>query len=83
MTTESRVRYTSQTAVDMVENRYDLVLIASARVRELQQGHRPKLATNNARFVTALLEVEAGLVGREYLKKVRDSSESKKKDKFR
>jgi hypothetical protein len=30
-----------------------------------------------------LLEIEAGLVGREYLKKVRDSSESKKQDKFR
>ena len=82
MTTESRVRYTSQTAVDMVENRYDLVLIASARVRELQRGHKPKLETKNARFVTALLEVEAGLVGREYLKKVRDSF-VQKQEKFR
>jgi len=82
MTTESRVRYTSQTAVDMIGNRYDLVLIASARVRELQQGHKPKIQTTNSRVVTALLEVEAGLVGREYLKKVRDSSESKK-EKFR
>jgi DNA-directed RNA polymerase omega subunit len=59
----------------MVENRYDLVLIASARVRELQRGHKPKLATTNARYVTALLEVEAGLVGREYLKKVRESKQ--------
>ncbi len=67
----------------MVGNRYDLVLIASARVRELQRGHKPKLETKNARFVTSLLEIEAGLVGREYLKKVRDSSESKKQDKFR
>lgn len=66
----------------MVGNRYDLVLIASLRVRELQRGHRPKLETKNARFVTALLEVEAGLVGREYLKRVRDQEESKK-EKFR
>lgn len=80
--TESRVRYTSQTAVDMVGNRYDLVLIASARVRELQKGHRPKLASENANFVTALREVEAGLVGREYLKRVKDEP-TKKKDKFR
>jgi DNA-directed RNA polymerase subunit omega len=76
MTTESRVRYTSQTAVDMVGNRYDLVLIASARVRELQKGHRPKLETKNARYVTALLEVEAGLVGRDYLKKVRETKQA-------
>jgi DNA-directed RNA polymerase subunit omega len=73
MMTESRVRYTSQSAVDMVENRYDLVLIASARVREFQQGHRPKIATPNGRFVTALTEIEAGLIGREYLKKVRET----------
>jgi DNA-directed RNA polymerase subunit omega len=73
MAEESRVRYTSQTAVDMVGNRYDLILIASARVRELQRGHRPKLASKNAKFVTALREIEEGLVGREYLKRVRDS----------
>jgi len=73
MTTESRVRYTSQTAVDAVGNRYDLVLIASARVRELANGHKSKIVTNNARVVTALIEIEEGLVGREYLKKVRDS----------
>ena len=60
----------------MVGNRYDLVLIASARVRELQKGHRPKLETKNARYVTALLEVEAGLVGREYLKKVRETKQA-------
>jgi DNA-directed RNA polymerase omega subunit len=66
-------RQTSEAAVLAVGNRYDLVLIASARVRELQEGHKPKLATTNARFVTALREVEEGLVGREYLKKVRES----------
>lgn len=82
MTTESRVRYTSQTAVDAVGNRYDLVLIASARVRELASGHRPKITTNNARVVTALLEIEQGLVGREYLKRIRDETNSKK-EKFR
>jgi DNA-directed RNA polymerase subunit omega len=82
MTTESRVRYTSQTAVDMVGNRYDLVLIASARVRELHRGHKPKLDTNSGRTVTALREIEEGLVGREYLKRVREEANSKK-EKFR
>jgi DNA-directed RNA polymerase subunit K/omega len=35
-------------------------------------GHRPKLDTVNAPIVTALREIEEGLVGREYLKRVRD-----------
>ena len=59
-------------AVDMVGNRYDLVLIASARARELKRGAKTKLSPvpTNGVIVTALKEVEAGLVGRDYLKKV-------------
>ena len=70
MTTESRVRYTSQTAVDQVGNRYDLILIASQRARELSNGHRPKIDTKAGRVVTALQEIEQGLVGRDYLKRI-------------
>ena len=68
---ESRVRYTSETAVNQVGNRFDLVLIAAQRVRELKNGHRPKLITKAGPTVTALQEIEAGLVGREYLKRLR------------
>lgn len=67
---ESRARYTSEDAVLAVGNRFDLVLIASARVRELKRGHRAKLTTKAGPTVTALQEIEAGLVGREYLKRV-------------
>jgi len=67
---ESRVRYTSEEAVNQVGNRFDLILIAAARVRELHKGHRPKLATKAGPTVTALQEIEAGLVGREYLKRI-------------
>ena len=67
---ESRVRYTSETAVNQVGNRFDLILIASQRVRELKRGHRPKLTTKAGTTVTALQEIEAGLVGREYLKRI-------------
>jgi DNA-directed RNA polymerase subunit omega len=67
---ESRIRYTSEEAVNQVGNRFDLVLIAAARVRELQRGHKPKLVTKAGPTVTALQEVEAGLVGREYLKRI-------------
>ena len=67
--TESRARYTSEEAVLAVGNRYDLVLIASKRVRELKRGHRAKVVTKAGHTVTALQEIEQGLVGREYLKR--------------
>ena len=71
MTDESRARYTSEEAVNAVGNRFDLVLIASARVRELKRGHLPKVVTKAGYSVTALQEIEKGFVGREYLKRVR------------
>lgn len=64
-------RITSEKAAEAVGNRFDLVLIASHRVRELKRGSLPKIASKNGVHVTALREIEAGLVGREYLKRVR------------
>ena len=64
-------RYTSQAAVEMIGNRYDLVLIASVRARELKRGHKPLINTNNKPIVTALNEIEQGKIGIEYLKKVK------------
>ena len=55
----------------MVGSRFDLVLIASHRVRELKRGYRSTLNTKSGPIVTALMEIEAGLVGREYLKRIR------------
>jgi DNA-directed RNA polymerase subunit omega len=57
--------------VENVGNRFDLVLIAAARVRELRRGHTKQVKGLNSPTITALQEIEAGLVGREYLKKVR------------
>ena len=68
---QSRARYTSEEAANMVGNRFDLVLIASQRVRELKRGHRSTLNTKAGPMVTALEEIELGLVGREYLKRIR------------
>ena len=70
---QSRARYTSEEAANMVGNRFDLVLIASQRVRELKRGHRSTLNTKAGPVVTALMEIEQGLVGREYLKRIRKS----------
>jgi DNA-directed RNA polymerase subunit omega len=62
-------RLTSELAVEAVGNRYDLVLIASRRTRELTHGWKPLVTSNNGPLVTALREIEQGKVGREYLKK--------------
>ena len=72
-------RISSEKAVNQVGNRYDLILIASQRVRELSKGHRPKLSTNNGPTVTALTEIEEGLIGRDYLKRVKPSQQKKDK----
>lgn len=62
-------RLTSELAVAQVGNRYDLVLIASRRTRELTHGWLPQVICNNGPMVTALREIEAGKIGREYLTK--------------
>jgi DNA-directed RNA polymerase omega subunit len=54
-----------------VGNRFDLILIASQRARELRRGYRKLVDTKNGFVVSALQEVEAGLIGRDYLRKVR------------
>lgn len=64
-------RITSEKAAEAVENRFDLVLIASQRVRELSRGAMPKVAKKNGKVVTALREIEEGYIGRDYLKRVR------------
>ena len=66
----SNSRNTSELAVAQVENRFDLVLIMSKRVRELKAGHRSKITDAGGITATAQMEVERGHVGREYLKKV-------------
>ena len=62
-------RITSEKAVQAVGNRYDLVLIASRRTRELTRGWRAKLQTSNGPVVNAIREIEAGLIDRSYLNK--------------
>lgn len=69
---------TSEGAVKAVENRYDLILIASRRVRELHNGYSPKVQTRGGTLVTALAEIEAGHIGREYLLKPTEISKRSK-----
>ena len=64
-------RLTSERAAAAVGNKYDLVLIAARRARELKRGWRPLVQCDNDVLVTALREIEAGLIGRDYLLKPR------------
>jgi len=64
-------RITSEKAALAVENRFDLVLIASQRARELKRGALPKVASKNSAVVTALREIEQGFISRDYLKRIR------------
>lgn len=63
-------RITSEEATLAVGNKYDLVLIASRRVRELRNGHAAEITDpHRNEVVTALREIEQGKVGRDYLLK--------------
>jgi DNA-directed RNA polymerase subunit omega len=68
----------SQDAVAAVGNRFDLVLIASMRVRELRNGHRPLVAVDQSlgQQSVALTEIEAGKVGTDYLQRLRKQKPS-------
>jgi len=72
-------RLTSQVAAQQVGNQYDLVLIASRRVRELHNGHAPHVNEDNGPVVTAIREVELGYVGRDYLLKNPELRSDKRK----
>ena len=70
---EATLGLSSEAAVTAVENRYDLVLIGARRARELGRGDLPKLdGPKHSAVVTALKEIELGLVGRDYLYKEQD-----------
>jgi len=62
-------RLTSEIAAQRIGGKYDLVLVAARRARELNRGWRPMIQCNNSITVTALREIEAGLIGRDYLLK--------------
>jgi len=64
-------RLTSERAAAAVGNKYDLVLIAARRARELKRGWQPLVQCDNDVLVTALREIEAGKIGRDYLLKPR------------
>jgi DNA-directed RNA polymerase omega subunit len=60
-----------QKCSDNIGNRFDMVLVATIRARELKRGHVKNVSTPNGNIVTALQEIQAGHIGPEYLKRIR------------
>jgi DNA-directed RNA polymerase omega subunit len=70
---EATLGLSNEAAVEAVGNRYDLVLIGARRARELGRGDIPRVSgPKHSAVVTALKEIELGLVGRDYLYKELD-----------
>lgn len=65
-------KISSQEAVAKIGNRFDLVLVAATRARELENGSPSKLPDqDNNSVISALREIELGLYTKQdYLKKL-------------
>lgn len=65
-------RLDTNVCAELIGNKFNLVLIAAVRARELAKAHKNAERTEQLNApVTALLEVQEGKIGKEYLKKVR------------
>jgi len=64
-------RTTVEDCLENVDNRFQLVLVAARRAREIEQGADPLVPRENDKpTVIALREIAAGLIGPEILDKV-------------
>lgn len=71
-------RITSETASKKIGSKYDMILVAARRARELSRGWNPHIKTDSGPIVTALKEIEHGHIGREYLLKPPNLSRKEK-----
>lgn len=72
-------RITSEVAGRQIGSLYDMVLIASRRVRELRNGHAAMIESQDGDLVTAVREIEQGKIGREYLLKPQEVNPERKR----
>ncbi len=74
-------RVTVQDAVEKVGNRFDLVLIAARRARQMQTGGKDALVPeeNDKTTVIALREIEEGLITKDVLD-ARERQEQQEQD---
>ncbi|ELY4325733.1 DNA-directed RNA polymerase subunit omega [Escherichia coli] len=74
-------RVTVQDAVEKIGNRFDLVLVAARRARQLQVGGKDPLVPeeNDKTTVIALREIEEGLINNQILD-VRERQEQQEQE---
>ncbi|KOC87734.1 DNA-directed RNA polymerase subunit omega [[Pantoea] beijingensis] len=74
-------RVTVQDAVEKIGNRFDLVLVAARRARQMQVGGKDALVPeeNDKSTVIALREIEEGLITNQILD-VRDRQEQQEQE---
>lgn len=74
-------RITVEDCLDVVGNRFELVMMASKRARQLAGGVEPKLdnsETNDKPTVLALREIAARLIDADYIDAVEKSERERK-----
>jgi DNA-directed RNA polymerase subunit omega len=59
-------RITVEDCLERVGNRFELVLLAARRAKQLLKGARPLVESENKEIVTALREIAAGKVHAHY-----------------
>lgn len=59
---KTMARITVEDCLEKVPNRFELVLLAAKRAKQLFGGARPLIETDNREIVTALREIAAGKV---------------------
>ena len=64
-------RVTVEDCLEKVENRFQLVILAAKRVKQLYKGAHPLTESKNRHVVTALREIAAGKITCEVSKKHR------------
>ncbi|WP_114638686.1 DNA-directed RNA polymerase subunit omega [Polynucleobacter necessarius] len=63
-------RITVEDCLKTIPNRFELVLAATYRARQLVQGYSPRVESRDKATVVALREVAAGVTDRDMLTKV-------------
>ncbi len=63
-------RITVEDCLKTIPHRFELVLAATSRARQLVQGHSPRVESRDKATVVALREVAAGVTDRDMLTKV-------------
>ncbi len=56
-------RISIQDCLDLIPNRFAVVMLAARRMRQLQKGSDPLVECRNKEAVTSLREIAAGKVG--------------------